>query len=89
MVPFQSRYLYHPSGSASIKTVLPAFVPELSYADMAISDGNMASRKFLRCMRGMVSEAEKAKLFSDLRQYCEMDTHAEFKLIEKLHEIGD
>ncbi|MGD8701306.1 MAG: DUF2779 domain-containing protein [Desulfosarcina sp.] len=33
LVPFRSRHLYHPKmmGSASIKHVLPAFVPELTY----------------------------------------------------------
>ena len=90
LVPFQSRYLYHPrmSGSASIKKVLPAFVPDLSYNDMEISDGDMASRKYLMCLKGMVSAAEKAKIFNDLRQYCEMDTYAEVKLIERLYAIG-
>ena len=88
LVPFRSRYMYHPKmlGSASIKRVLPAFVPGLNYDGMEISDGDTASRKYLMCIKGIFSEAEKAKIFNDLRQYCEMDTYAEVKLIEKLYE---
>ena len=90
LVPFRSRYLYHPKmlGSASIKRVLPAFVPELNYDEMEISDGDMASRKYQMCLRGMVTEAKKDKIYADLRRYCEMDTYAEVKLIEKLYEMG-
>lgn len=43
LVPFRSRWLYHPSqkGSASIKAVLPAFT-DLSYDDLEISHGGEA-----------------------------------------------
>jgi hypothetical protein len=88
LVPFRSRYLYHPKmlGSASIKRVLPAFVPGLNYDGMEISDGDMASRKYQMCLRGIVTEPDKEKIYRDLRRYCEMDTYAEVKLIEKLYE---
>ena len=90
LVPFRSRYLYHPKmlGSASIKRVLPAFVPELSYDEMEISDGDMASRKYQMCLRAMVAEPDKEKIYRDLRRYCEMDTYAEVMLIEKLYELS-
>ena len=71
-----------------IKKVLPAFVPEMNYENMEISDGDTASRKYLMCVKGMVSEVEKAKIFNDLKQYCEMDTYAEVKLIERLYATG-
>ena len=89
LIPFRSRYLYHPKmmGSASIKKVLPAFIPELSYEALEISDGDMASRNYLKCLKGMVSESEKMKIYDDLKRYCKMDTYAEVKLIEKLYEI--
>ena len=91
LVPFRSRYLYHHKmlGSASIKKVLPAFVPDMNYENMEISDGDMASRKYQMCLRGMVSEIEKEKNYGDLRRYCEMDTYAEVKLIERLYAIGE
>jgi hypothetical protein len=90
LVPFRSRYLYHPKmlGSASIKRVLPAFVPGLNYDGMEISDGDMASRKYQMCLRGMVTEPDMEKIYRDLRRYCEMDTYAEVKLVEKLYELS-
>ena len=89
LIPFRSRYLYHPKmmGSASIKKVLPAFIPELNYSDLEISDGDMASRIYLKCLKGMVSETEKNKVYNDLRRYCAMDTYAEVRLIEKLYDV--
>jgi len=74
-------------GSASIKKVLPAFVPELNYSDLEISDGDMASKNYLKCLKDVISESDKNKVYSGLRRYCEMDTYAEVKLIEKLYEI--
>ncbi|BBO75825.1 hypothetical protein DSCW_32420 [Desulfosarcina widdelii] len=89
LVPFRSRYLYHPAmqGSASIKKVLPAFVPELRYDDLAIGDGDTASRQYLKCIKNMVTEDEKQTIYADLKRYCAMDTWAEVRLIERLREI--
>ena len=89
LVPFRSRTLYHPKmmGSASIKSVLPAFVPELAYDDLAISDGDMASRYYLKCLKKMVSGDKKNEIFENLKRYCEMDTYAEVRLMEKLYEL--
>jgi hypothetical protein len=88
LAPFRSRHLYHPRmmGSASIKAVLPAFVPELDYEVLEISNGDMASRNYLKCLKDMVPNREKQKIYDDLRRYCELDTYAEVKLIEKLLE---
>jgi hypothetical protein len=49
MGPFRSRQLYHPDmkGSYSIKKVLPALVPELSYDDLEISEGGTASLTYM------------------------------------------
>ena len=48
MEPFQQKWYYAPGmqGSYSIKMVLPALVPELSYEGMAIADGQAASYAF-------------------------------------------
>ena len=48
MVPFQQRWYYthEMKGSYSIKYVLPALVPELSYDDLDIKDGGTASNTF-------------------------------------------
>ena len=48
MIPFQKKWYYTPEmkGSYSIKAVLPALVPELTYDDMEIADGGSASIAF-------------------------------------------
>lgn len=90
LVPFRSRSIYHPAmgGSASLKSVLPAFVPDMGYDDLAIQDGDTASVKYLKCIKGLVSEAEKQEIFENLRVYCAQDTLAEVKLLEVLYQFG-
>jgi len=50
MTPFRRKDIYHWqfSGPYSIKAVLPALVPELSYKELAISNGEMAANTWLR-----------------------------------------
>jgi hypothetical protein len=88
LVPFRSRYLYHPEmrGSASLKNVLPALVPELSYGNLTIGDGETAAMMYLSCLRDAIPEEEKAEIYKHLRKYCAQDTLAEVKLIEVLNE---
>ncbi len=83
--PFRSFALYHPSqrGSASIKAVLPAFT-DLSYEDLAIQDGSTASNKFLSALKGLIPKEEVSKLRENLLKYCERDTLAMVRLVEKL-----
>ncbi|MDA0278672.1 MAG: DUF2779 domain-containing protein [Bacteroidetes bacterium] len=49
MLPFQKKWYYTPEmkGSYSIKFVLPALVPELSYNDLEIKEGVTVSNTFL------------------------------------------
>jgi hypothetical protein len=48
MIPFQQKWYYTPEmkGSYSIKYVLPALVPELSYNYLDIKEGGTASNTF-------------------------------------------
>ena len=87
LIPFRSRWLYHPDmrGSASLKDVLPAFVPELSYENLAIGDGGTASLMYLNCLKGGVPEEIKVKILKDLKDYCFQDTLAEVKLLDVLY----
>ena len=88
IVPFRSRWLYHPAmrGSASLKDVLPAFVPELSYEDMPIGDGGTASLRYLDCLKNEVTDDAKAEIFQHLKEYCFQDTYAEVKLLDVLYD---
>ena len=89
LVPFRSRLLYHPDmkGSASLKSVLPALVPNLSYAGLAIADGETASLMFLKALKNEVSEEEKKWIYTDLFEYCRLDTLAEVKILEELYRV--
>jgi len=87
LLPFSKRHLYHPAmkGSASLKSVLPALVKDLTYNGLSIDDGMTASLQYLKCLQNKVSGKEKEKIFTDLEVYCAMDTHAEVKLLEVLY----
>jgi hypothetical protein len=83
--PFRSFAAYHPDqhGSASIKAVLPAFT-ELSYDDLEIAEGATASQSYLMLLKGMVSRDDTPRLRKNLLLYCERDTEAMVRLIERL-----
>lgn len=85
MVPFRSRAAYHwqMQGSYSIKIVLPAFVPDLSYEGLAISDGAMAMEAWQR-MCAAQSKEELAAIRKTLLDYCALDTLAMVRLLEVL-----
>ncbi len=87
LVPVRSRHLYHPdmNCSASLKAVLPALVPTMSYADLEIADGGTASQLYLSCLKDAIPAAEQQQIFDNLRVYCGQDTMAEVKLLEVLY----
>jgi hypothetical protein len=89
MIPFQQRWYYTPSmrGSYSIKKVLPALVPELSYDNLTIKEGGTASNTFATMITGsFVGDIEKTR--KDLLIYCGLDTFAMVKILEKLQNIS-
>ena len=57
----------------------------MSYDKLEIQDGGMASILYMSCMRGMVTEDQKQKIYGDLKDYCCQDTLAEVKLMEVLY----
>jgi hypothetical protein len=87
MVPFRSRDAYHwqMQGSYSIKKVLPAFVPEMSYDSLEISNGGMAMEAW-HLMCAAQSAEELATIRRNLLAYCEQDTVAMVRLLEVLEE---
>lgn len=89
LVPFRKRLLYSPSmnGSASIKSVLPAFVKDLSYNDLEIKEGGTASELFLKTiLETNLLQAEKDNIYKNLKEYCGLDTLAMVRLIQVLYE---
>jgi len=88
MIPFQQKWYYTPEmrGSYSIKYVLPALVPELSYDDLPIKEGGTASNIFLSMLNETI-EGDVKETRRQLLEYCELDTYAMVKIMEKLRQV--
>jgi hypothetical protein len=88
MVPFQKKHYYtkEMNGSYSIKAVLPALVPELSYEDLEISDGDTASNRYATLH--LVKDREEVKrIRKALLEYCRLDTLAMVKIMQKMRAL--
>lgn len=89
MVPFRNQqyYSWEMQGSYSIKFVLPALVPELSYEGIEISDGDMAMLAYKKmCESQDPQEIENIR--KALLEYCRLDTFGMVKIAEKLKECA-
>lgn len=88
MVPFRSRHVYlkEMKGSHSIKNVLPAMVPGMSYDHLAISDGRTASRAFV-ALKSEMDASRAETLRAQLLEYCELDTLAMVRLVDRLYDF--
>lgn len=79
-------YHYEFHGSTSVKVTLPVLVPEMSYDNFEIADGDSASAAFAYLATGKYkNKAEVEQVRADLLKYCAQDTMAMVKLHEKLH----
>lgn len=91
-LPVVRDHVYHPDfeGSFSLKTVLPALVPDLGYDDLAIGDGDTASRELTRLVLDDASlrPAERALKREQLLRYCERDTFAMVRVLSRLRELA-
>jgi hypothetical protein len=85
MIPFQRRdyYTREMRGSYSLKAVLPALVPELTYEGLQISNGGEAEASYSN-LHMVEDSAEVEKIRSALEEYCRLDTLALVKLLEKI-----
>lgn len=83
LLPIARKRYYHPSqhGSWSIKAVLPAAIPELSYDQLdGVQDGGMAVSAFLEAIAPQTTHEQKIKLQDQLHAYCKLDTLAMVRL---------
>jgi hypothetical protein len=91
-LPVIREHVYHPdfSGSFSLKSVLPALVPDLGYDDLAIAEGGSASRELMRLVVGdaTLQPAERARKRDGLLRYCERDTLAMVRVLSRLRELA-
>ena len=91
--PIIKDYVYHPDflGSFSLKYVLTPLVPELTYDDLVIVDGLVASVEIARLLfvAQKIAPEERDRVRKDLLNYCERDTWAMVKLLERLRELAN
>ena len=81
----------HPAaaGRSSIKQVLPAWCPDCTYAGLGISDGQTASVRYLRVVRGQADQREAEDTLSALLEYCGLDTFAMVRLLDEMRRLSD
>ena len=81
-----SKEYYHPKfyGSFSIKSVLPALLPEMTYKNLEIQEGQLAGLEYVRMIDVSTPAEEKKKIKKNLLTYCGHDTLAMLKIREKL-----
>lgn len=90
LYPLIANNVYYPEfrGSFSIKTVLPALVPDLSYDGLGIRNGDMAITRFARMARGEITGSDAMETRRHLLEYCKLDTFAMVRLHEALIELA-
>lgn len=92
LLPVVRDHVYHPDfhGSFSLKYVLNPLVPELTYSDLVIVDGMVASVEIARLLfvAGKIPAEERERVRKDLLDYCERDTWAMVKLLENLRALA-
>ncbi len=81
-----STHFYHLKfhGSFSLKSVLPALLPEMSYENLSIQEGQEAGLEYLRMIDPSTRPEEKERVKKDLLTYCGHDTLAMVKIREEL-----
>ena len=83
LLPIARNHYYHPSqqGSWSIKKILPAIAPELSYDDLeGVQHGGGAMEAYTEAIHPDTSSERRAQLHEQLLRYCELDTYAMIKI---------
>jgi hypothetical protein len=90
--PVLRDHVYHPDfgGSFSLKSVLPALVPELSYEGLEVAGGTVASLEIARLMFGGdgFAPGEKERVRAALRRYCALDTLGLKALLERMQALA-
>jgi hypothetical protein len=85
LLPIARNRYYHPSqhGKWSIKAVLPAAIPELSYSQLTgVQDGGMAVSAFMEAIAPATAPERKVEIEAQLISYCELDTFAMVRLYQ-------
>lgn len=87
---FKQGMYIHPDfmGSSSIKKVLPVLVPELSYKELDVQEGQTASRLWGEVVIGdKVTPDERGAILTNLLEYCKLDTLAMVEIFRKVKQL--
>ena len=92
LLPVIQQNVYHPAfaGSFSLKSVLPALVPDPGYDELEIAGGGEASQQLqlLLLKGGTMTVRKRAHLRGELLKYCGLDTWAMVRLLERLRALA-
>ncbi len=80
-------YLPAFGGSFSIKNVLPALVPDLSYKNLSVQNGDMAVFEFKRLASEALVDARRSEIRQALLEYCKLDTLAMVRIYQELQKL--
>jgi predicted RecB family nuclease len=89
LLPVIRSNVYHPRffGSFSIKHVLPALIPDMSYENMEVADGTEAGLAYERMLGEGLETSEREKVRQSLLDYCRQDSLAMVRLLEHLSSV--
>ena len=89
LLPVIRNHIYHPAfaGSYSLKSVLPALVPEMTYDGMEVADGQAAGLVWESFISSDCGETVRQQRRRALLDYCEQDTLGMVRLLEKLQQV--
>ena len=87
---FSNGLYQHPNfkGSSSIKKVLPVLCPDLDYEELDIQNGSIAALKWHLMTEENSEEEEAKKVFSELLEYCKLDTWAMVRIWQGVTKIS-
>ena len=91
LLPIVREHVYDPAfgGSFSIKKVLPALVPHLSYEGLRIGTGDVAAAELWRVMFSAdMTDADREYTSEALLEYCRLDTQAMVELHRTLEVLA-
>lgn len=86
LLPIAKQNYYHPSqhGSWSLKAIIPAICPDISYSELeGIADGNAAADAFREAIEPGSSLETRQRIEKELTGYCHLDTLALVRMWEE------
>jgi predicted RecB family nuclease len=90
LLPVIRNHVYHPAfgGSYSLKSVLPALVPQMTYEGMVVEDGQAAGLAWESLISDASDRDEGERITEALLAYCGQDTLGMVRLLEKLQLVS-